>query len=50
MQQHIHGWSFLGTGSMNSEHLRVEIKKSTDQEEYEIVTKWLKAEQKPPMV
>ncbi len=50
MQQHLYGWSFLGTGSMNSEHLRVEIKKSTDQEEYEIVSKWLKAEQSQTLV
>jgi hypothetical protein len=50
MQQHLYGWSFLGTGSMNSENLLVEIKKSTDQEEYEIVSKWLKAEQSQTLV
>ncbi len=47
MQQNLNGWFFLGTGSINSEHIRVEIKKSTDQEEYEIVSRWLKAEQRP---
>ncbi len=52
LQQNMNGWSFLGTGFMNSEHQRVEIKKSTDMEEYETVSKWLKTEQEQsqPMV
>ncbi len=50
LQQNMNGWSFFGNGVLEMEHQRVEIKKSTDSEEYEIVTKWLESEQSQTLV